>query len=472
MAKTLPPIFISPDVSIKTAMRVIDAGGLGIAFAVGKKRTFFGLITDGDIRKAILRGLDTDTSIRTIVNRKPALIKKDVTRKKIEALKARKDIIPSGGSLKVPILDAANTIKDILLLYADEKKNIIMEKSLLALPARSLGVKKVLIVGGAGYLGSVLCRLLLKEGYIVRVLDNLTYGSEGIDALRNEQNFHFIKGDCRNIPDIIEAMKGADAVIHLAAIVGDPACAIDPEETIENNYLATMVLAQAAKFNQINKYLFASSCSVYGASKDAHDRLTEESPLNPVSLYARTKIRSEEALLRLGDENFSPTIFRFATLYGASPRMRFDLVINILTAKAVHDKTITIFGGDQYRPFVEVSDAARACMAWLKAPLQDVGGQIFNIGSNAQNHRIAEIGQILKELIPGVRIERKTEADDLRDYNVSFDKVAKMLRFKPRKTIPLAVKEMKRLLATKMIKDYTHPQYNNYKFVFSLNSSR
>lgn len=464
MKKTLPPIFIRPTVSIHEAMRVIDRGGLGIALVVSNKGAFAGLVTDGDIRKAILNGVDTSGTVREIMNANPAVIRGEVTLQALETIKTRKDIIPSGGSLKLPVIEKGK-VKDILLLYADARKNIILSASVLGSTKKSSGVKKVLIVGGAGYLGSVLSRKLLRQGYTVRVLDNLTYGNHGITALFSHNHFRFIQGDCRNISDIIEAMKEVDAVIHLAAIVGDPACALNPQETIENNYLATMAIAQSAKFNQINKFLFASSCSVYGASKNSNDRLTENSPLRPVSLYAHTKIKSETALLSLADGNFAPTIFRFATLYGVSPRMRFDLVINTLTARAMKHRKIAIFGGRQYRPFIEVSDAARACIAWLKAPLDMVGEHIFNIGSNEQNMRIQDIGALIGRIIPDVEIEVRKEVDDSRDYNVSFEKAMAVLKFAPKKTIEMSIQEMKELLKKEIISDFTHPQYHNYQFL-------
>lgn len=464
MKNLLSDIQISSKASIQEAMRSIDEAGMGIIFVVDKDKKLLGVVTDGDIRKAILKGVAINEPVIAIANKKPALIRGRVTQRTIETFASRKDILPSGGSLKVPVIDAGGRIKDILFLYADERKNIVLSKLSKEQESPPAGVRKILIVGGAGYLGSVLTRLLLAEKMQIRVLDNLSYGDHGIRSLRKRKNFHFLEGDCGNISHLIQAMKGMDAVIHLAAIVGDPACALNPEETLKTNYLSTKLIAESAKFNQINKFLFISSCSVYGASKNK-EPLTESSSLNPVSLYAKTKIHSEEAVLSMADGNFSPTIFRFATLYGVSPRMRFDLVVNALTAQAYNEKRISIFGGSQYRPFLEVSDAARACFLWVKSPLARVGKEIFNIGSDEQNHRIAEVGSFIKQIIPETSIEVKKKKEDKRDYYVSFRKARDTIGFIPQNTLLKSIAEIRKLFDNEIIKDYTHPKYNNHKFL-------
>ena len=467
-SKLLKRLFADKDSSIKETAAVIDRNGLGIAFIVDKKKKLLSVVTDGDIRRAVLDGLNPGKKIGEISNKNPIVFqpKRGLSEKEIRAFRNSSKIrnaVPTGGSLKVPVLDSEGRIRDLLFVGAGEKKISLFSDGKIKLSRR--GVKKVLITGGAGYLGSILSRKLLDKGYKVRVFDNLTYGDEGIRGLYKNKNFQFIKGDARDISQIIEALKGVDAVIHLAAIVGDPACQLDPKETIETNYLSTKAVAEACKFNQINKFLFASTCSVYGASKGAKERLKENSFLNPVSLYAETKLKSEEGVFSLADENFSPTVFRFATLYGASPRMRFDLVVNIMTANAVSGGNISITGGEQWRPNLDVSDAAEACLRWLESPIEDSGGEIFNVGVNNQNYRIIEIGRKVVRLVPGTRMEISKEKGDLRDYNVSFDKIARVLKFKPKKTMENGILEMKKLLQNKKIKDFKDYKYNNYRFL-------
>jgi nucleoside-diphosphate-sugar epimerase len=458
-------ILVNKNSSIKETMRVIDRGGLGTAFIVDKNKKIFGVVTDGDIRGAILKGVDINDSIAVIANKNPVVIKKNYTESDFSKLKNSeyiKNKIPIRSSLKIPVLDENGKIKDIIFLYADGKKFFRpAEKELKIIKGN---IKKILITGGAGYLGSILCRKLIKKGYKVIVLDNLTYGDEGIKDLYKNANFKFLKGDVRNITDVMNAIEGVDAAIHLAAIVGDPACQKNSRKTIEINYLATKSFAEACKFNQVNKFLFASTCSVYGASEKPDNKLKEDSSLNPVSLYAETKLESEKGILSLADENFSPTIFRFATLCGVSPRMRFDLVVNLLTAKALIDKEIQIFGGNQWRPSLEVSDAAEACLKWLELPIEKTREQIFNVGGDSQNYKIIQIGKIIKELIPEVRVEINRQDTDERNYRVSFDKASTLLNFKPQKTIEKSILEIINMIRSEEIKSFNEAKYNNYKF--------
>ncbi len=463
--KTLNNLLVNKGSSIKEAMKVIDRNGLGTAFIVDSRNKLFGVATDGDIRRAILKGINIEKPIEEIMNKTPIVIKEKSIHKELLKLKnneAINRIIPAGGSLRIPIVDEKGKLKDFVFIHADENNNLHTSKGKLKF--KQEGIKKVLLTGGAGYLGSVLCRKLLNKGYKVRVLDNLTYGDEGIRDLYKNKNFELFKGDVRNISDITEALKKIDAAIHLAAIVGDPASQWDPKKTIEINYLSTKAVAEACKYNQINKFLFTSTCSVYGASKTSQDRLVENSPLNPVSLYAETKLKSEEGILSLMDENFTPTIFRFGTLFGVSPRMRFDLVVNTLTVKALFEKKISIFGGNQWRPNLDVSDAAEACVKWLESPIEKIGGEIFNVGGNKQNYKIIEIGRMIKKNIPETEVKIEKGKNDPRDYNVSFDKIVRVLGFKVKKTMEKGILEMKNLLEGKKIKDPNDKKYNNYRF--------
>ena len=453
-AAKIKNLLIKNNSSIKEAMRVIDCGALGIAFIVDKESRLVGLVTDGDIRRALIKGIDIDSSVKKIANLDPLFIWDKELNKKVNR------VIPLEKALCVPSLNSDYQIENIFLLYTDRNQNEILSP-IIKRYAVNRNVKKILITGGAGYLGSVLSRLLLSHGYQVTALDNLTYGRQGIKDI-TDKNFEFIKGDCRNISDITKSIKGADAVIHLAAIVGDPAGSFSPKDTIEINYLSTTALAEACRFNQINRFLFISTCSVYGAQTGSK-KISESFPLNPVSLYAQTKIKSERGILALADENFSPTIFRFATLFGPSPKMRFDLVINLFAAKAILNEKIEIFGGEQFRPFLGVSDAARACLAWLKAPIKKISGEIINIGFDSQNIKIADLGKIIKKSSPEAKIEIKKEVPDKRDYNISFKKMRELFGLKPSETISQAIKEMKNMVLKEKIKNINSPLYNNYQ---------
>ena len=321
-------------------------------------------------------------------------------------------------------------------------------------------IRNVAVIGGAGYIGSVLVRKLLDLGYGVTVLDGLLYGDASVKDLYGRDGFDFIEGDMRDVEDVVRSLQYADAVVHLGALVGDPACDLDERLTLEINLAATRMIAEAAKGYGIQRFVFASTCSVYGAGDQVLD---EHSALNPLSLYARTKIASEDLLLSLNDDPFAPIILRFGTIYGCSPRPRFDLVVNLLAAKATCEGSVAIFGGEQWRPFVHVDDAAEAILCCLKAPLDSVKGETFNVGCDEENYRIAQLGDIVEELFPDVDVVHTNEDVDLRDYHVSFAKIRKLLGFAPRHTVRDGILEIKEAIEDGRIGDYRDQCYSNYK---------
>jgi nucleoside-diphosphate-sugar epimerase len=318
--------------------------------------------------------------------------------------------------------------------------------------------RRVLVTGGAGYIGSHLVRQLLERGYAVRILDRFDYGRAGIEGLHHP-NLEIVQGDICNSRDLSKAVKRVDGVIALAAIVGDPACNLDPEETINLNYTATKILTETCNLYGVQRLVFASSCSVYGANNQA--MLTERSRLNPVSLYARTRVLSENILFdRHGD--VEPVVMRLATVFGLSPRPRFDLVVNTLTVRAVVDGRISIFGGNQYRPNVHCRDVARAFILALEAPAHDVAGQIFNLGGDAQNHRISEIGEMVARVVGNVQVEIRDDTMDPRDYRVSFAKIKRVLGFEPEYAVPDGIREIAAAVrANATLQRWQDPAYHN-----------
>ena len=323
------------------------------------------------------------------------------------------------------------------------------------------GERRVLVTGGAGFIGSHLTRMLLDRGYQVRVLDNFTYGFAGLSAVRSHPRLEIISGDICSLRDVSRAMREVEGVIALAAIVGDPACNLDPEETINLNYAATKILAEAADFYRVQRLVFASSCSVYGASLKEDDLLNERSRLNPVSLYARTRVLSENIVFdRCGDTE--PVVLRLATVFGLSPRMRFDLVVNTLTARAVVDHTIAIFGGRQWRPNVHCRDAARAFLTALEAPGDKVAGEVFNVGGDENNHRISEIGDIVASIVGDVQVSLQNEIPDPRDYRVSFAKIQRVLNFVPEYSVRDGVREVASAMRADLgLRTHMDPMFHN-----------
>ena len=271
------------------------------------------------------------------------------------------------------------------------------------------------------------------------MLDSFLYGGQGLAEVASHPRLEIIEGDVRHLGSVARAVKGVDGVIALAALVGDAACDLDPEETEAINYESVRLLADACRRQGVPRFVFASSCSVYGANSDLV--LNEGSWLNPVSLYARTRIQSEEMLLK-HSESLGVVILRLSTVFGLSPRMRFDLIVNTLTMHAIHKKAMHVFGGNQWRPNLHVQDAAEAFILGLEAPAEKVEKGVFNVGSNDSNYTILDMAQLVHRHVPEAVLEIKGDVTDPRDYRVSFDKIRSVLGWEPRFTVEDGIREI------------------------------
>jgi nucleoside-diphosphate-sugar epimerase len=379
----------------------------------------------------------------------------------LDFLLNRADVIPRSSTLLFLGFVVLGTVGSRWLKHwlIGERKPITAEASRHPQPP-------VLVVGGAGYIGSLLCRQLLEKGYRVRVLDRLLYGNRAIVDLLGDPRLELIEGDCRSIQSVVAAVSGVSAIIHLAAIVGDPACEQDRETALEINYAATRMLIEVARGQKVARFIFASSCSVYG---ETDLLMTESSAVHPISLYAQTKLDSEAALIEACDANFHPVILRLGTVFGCSFRNRFDLVVNLLCAKAHSEGLITVYNGDQWRPFIHVADVARGLIAALEAPLDVVSGQIFNLGDSRLNHTLRELAQKVRAILPDTKIE-EVQNPDRRNYRVAFDRIRNELGFECRMTLEDGIREMVQLLDAGQVGDYGSPQFHNQKFLKAIGS--
>jgi len=462
---TLDDVIVNKEKNIIETMKIIDHNGLGIAIVCNEQREVSGVVTDGDIRRAIIMGCKLNSPIFKITNLHPLVLhetevnnKKNLKDKLIKKLNMK----PLASNVIIPVVNKKNELLNIISTHRQSENELFYE-FLLNKEKKVRNIKKVLIIGGAGYLGSVLSRELLKKKYTVIVLDNLIYGDYGIRELYKNKNFEFKKGDMRNITDIVEAIKGIDATIHLGALVGDPAGTINPQKTLETNYHATDMIVRICKYHQINRFLFASTCSVYGKGASKDGLLDEESPVAPLSLYAETKIEAEKIILGAAESNFSPTIFRMATIFGYSPRMRFDLVANLLIAKAYFENILPIFGGNQYRPLIHVRDASSAYIKCLETPINQVNGQIFNLGSNDMNYRIVDLGKEIQEICSSAKMELRKEVSDLRSYRVDFSKIKKVLNYNVKFTIQKGAEKLIEKFKAGFFKDFMEKKYSNVR---------
>ena len=318
---------------------------------------------------------------------------------------------------------------------------------------------KVLITGGGGYLGCILSKKLCEKGYDVRIIDALWYGKESIKELLDLKNFEVVEADIRDLTKTVRAMKDVDAVIHLASIVGMPASSIEPRTSEEINYLATKNIAELCMLHNIGTYIFASTCSVYGSQPNS--LITEKSKVSPLDFYAKQKWVSERAI---GWLNMAPTILRFGTLFGLSSRMRFDLVINLFLIQALTKKKITVNGGEQFRPFLHVQDAAESLIFALENNLTGT----YNVIS--ENYSIKQAAEKIQKLT-GCEIEISNENLDERNYRVSGDKIKRM-GFEVNKNIEFAYNEIKEAFDTGLFKNFEETKYSNYKHLFGSEEMR
>lgn len=325
--------------------------------------------------------------------------------------------------------------------------------------------RRVLVVGGAGYLGSVLTDRLLAAGHQVTIYDCLAFGREPIAPLL-ARGARLIHADIQDAELVSRAVSEHDAVILLAGLVGEKACAQDPHRTVAINVLGCIGVMEACRYHGTTRFIFASTDSCYGVQTGI---ITEHNPLAPISLYAETKKLLEERILTAWRETtasgvadgFRPIILRMGTLYGLSPRMRFDLVVNILTWKACAENTISIYGGEQWRPFVHVADAAEAYVRALDAPADVVAGEIFNVGSNDQNIQIRDLGRLVAAEFPGVETRHVDQPPDLRDYYVDCSKIERVLGWRAQRSLNDGVREIRYAVESGRFGNTLAPVYQN-----------
>ncbi len=321
---------------------------------------------------------------------------------------------------------------------------------------------KVLVTGGAGYIGSVLVRQLLNKNFKVRVIDSLKFGGDALYDVMLHPNFEFIKGDVRNEKDIDKALEGVDAIAHLAAIVGDPACKKYSEEANETNWSASVNLFNKAEKAGVKRFVFASTCSNYGKMANPDDFVTETSELRPVSLYAELKVKFEKFLLEENkDSNICGTSLRFSTVYGYSPRIRFDLTVNEFTRNATINGVQEIWGAQFWRPYCHVDDLARSIVLVLESDEEKVRANVFNVGNIDENYQKGMIIEEVCKIVPNVKVKYVESAEDPRDYRVNFDKIKNELGFTITKKVPDGIKEIYTLVKTGIIADPYEQKFRN-----------
>ncbi len=333
-------------------------------------------------------------------------------------------------------------------------------------------IKVVLVTGGAGYVGGMLVPRLLDEGYHVKVLDLYIYGEDVFKNLRDNKCLEEIKGDIRNQSLLKEILPGCNAVIHLACISNDPSFELNPELSRTINFDAFEPLVQISKESSVERFIYASSASVYGIS-DAPE-VTEDHPLVPLTDYNKYKALCEPILMEKQSSDFTAVVIRPSTLCGYSPRQRFDLTVNILTNHAVNKGRITVFGGMQKRPNLHIDDMVDLYIRLLREPGPQINGKTFNVGY--QNYSIREIAEIVRSVVQQEVAAQKlleivtTPSDDIRSYHISSEKIRRELNFIPKRTIEDAVRDLCRAFAAgKFDNPMENAIYFNIKRMRSIN---
>ena len=321
--------------------------------------------------------------------------------------------------------------------------------------------KKVLVTGGAGYIGSELVRILLQDGFQVVVLDNLSFGGESLLSFWGNPAFSFIKGDLRNEDDIKTTLTGVDCVCHLAAIVGEPPCKKYPELALQVNWHASVRLYELCEEAGIERFVFASTCSNYGKMAVSDSLLDETAELNPISLYSETKVNFEKYLLARENNSITRTVLRFSTVYGVSPRPRFDLTVNEFTRDAALGKPLLIYGENFWRPYCHVSDLARSVRIALTADKEKVDGEAFNVGDTSQNYTKKMLAAEIGKAIPSLEVNYHPIVTDPRDYKVNCDKIKNILGFTITKTVPSGIREIASLFREQVLSEPMNARYGN-----------
>ncbi len=324
----------------------------------------------------------------------------------------------------------------------------------------------VLVTGGAGYVGAILVPKLLNQGYYVKVLDLYTYGEDVFDGIENKTDLEEIKGDICDHDLLKSSLHGCDAVIHLACISNDPTFELDPELSKKVNYDAFEPLVQISKESGIKKFIYASTCSVYGISEA--EQVTEDHPLLPITDYNKYKGLCEPILTKYQSDEFTTVTIRPATVCGYSPRQRFDLSVNILTNHAYNNNHIKVFGGKQERPNIHIEDITDLYVMLLELPKEKIAGKIYNAGY--QNRSIADIAQIVHDVVKQEIPDRDeptietTPSDDIRSYRISSEKIKKELNFVPTHTLEDAVRDLIKAFRNNKFEDsMNNPKYFNIK---------
>ena len=321
--------------------------------------------------------------------------------------------------------------------------------------------KKIVVTGGAGYIGCHVVEELLKSNYQVTVIDRLSFDANSLDSVKDHENLTIVKEDLRNIKNLQNHLNGSEAVIHLAALVGEAACNISESDSISTNYDATIKLCDLARKSKVKKFIFMSTASSYGV-QDINEIANEKTKLNPVSLYAKTKIDCENDMLKNFSDDIEITIFRPSTVYGHSSRMRFDLILNHLVLDAFLKKEIKVFGPEMVRPLMWVGEPARVYKKVIECEDSKFRSEIFNMGYDNENYKKIDIAKMVQSnFFTNIDMQIIDKDKDLRSYRLDFSKMKKFFNLEPGSDLLKATKIIVDNIISKKYGDLESKKYYN-----------
>ncbi len=461
---------LSRNNTISDAFKAINGRFGMVVTIIEEGNRFCGIVSEGDLRNAILNGKSVNTPLVDVMNTKPIIIQLKDLDDELKRVHVIDQIYQRYGNglgqqATIPVISENHKLIGLVVPEMLQIKGSDATKK----NGRRSGHPHVLVVGGAGYIGSIFTRVLLAEGWKVRILDNFLYKQTSLEGIESEY-CSIVHGDVTNINDLVETIEGIDAVVYLAEIVGDAACAYRPGRALKTNYLSVANMAHLCAYLNINRFIYTSSCSVYGGSRDPEAYLSEDCELNPVSYYGRMKIMTEQALLGISSPLFAPTILRLATVFGYSYRPRFDLVVNTFAKNAFFKKCIEVFGGNQWRPNVHVIDVARAIIKTLEAPIDKVSRQVFNVGNGEQNHTINTLADLTTQVFPEVKIRHITSSPDTRNYRVNFNKIEQILGYRAQIKVLEGLRELKSVFEKGDIANTDDSRHSNLEALKGIDS--
>ena len=445
---------------IKDALKLLN-GDYGNVTVILKEKKVLGLLTEGDLRRALLNGYGLEEPLKNLMNKNFFYLYES----DLNNFNKLKDKIQNSNFDLFFSLPLINKKKELINIIQIDKNYLTSSADKNKISFKNKYPKKpfVLIIGGGGFIGSNLVQQILDKDWKVRVVDKFLYDNNSLDKFKNNKNLEIINADICDFETQIKSIDNVNCVVFLAEIVGDPSVKEKPHTALKTNFLALNSMASLCANFGVNRFIYTSSCSVYGYTKGEKSLLTEKSLVNPQSYYARIKLFSEKCLMNITNENFNPTILRLGTVFGKSHRQRFDLVVNTFSKSAHINKELNIFGGDQWRPNIHVSDVSKCIIHLLKDRSGKSFNKIFNLSNNNLNLKINDLAKKVSKVFKNSELKIDKRLTDKRNYRVSSKKLKDEMGFEAKTDLETGINELKDFFNKNKNKNFDNKIYSNFE---------